>query len=138
MNDQEAVLFCNDAFYQAFLNKDFPAMGEVWAARAPLLCIHPGGHPLIQREDVLESWRQILEHESSQAIAHASHEVIRYDGVVLVTCYEWDERRPANRLLATNGFVKENGRYRMVMHQAGPTSGPAPVQQDKPTLHAVH
>ncbi|MEH6639872.1 MAG: nuclear transport factor 2 family protein [Porticoccaceae bacterium] len=138
MNDQEEVLFCNDAFYQAFLNKDFPAMEQVWAARAPLLCIHPGGHPLIQREDVLASWRQIFEHESAQAIAHANHEVIIYPGITLVTCYEWDERRSANRLLATNGFVKEDDRYRIVMHQAGLTSGPAPEQQNKPTLHAVH
>ena len=141
MSNDEALLFCNDAFYQAFLDKDYPAMEKVWAAHAPLLCIHPGSSPLHLRSEVMESWRQILQHESAQPIVYSVNTLVHYEGISLITCYEWDERQPANRLLATNGFVKEDGEYRMVMHQAGPTAGPVSQsrpQTDKPQQHAVH
>lgn len=145
INDDEAVKFCNDAFYQAFLDKDFPAMEQIWAVHAPLLCIHPGGPALTRREEVMGSWRYILNHQSAQAIGHSNNEVIRYGDFVLLTCYEWDERQPENRLLATNGFVKEDGRYRMVTHQSGPVSElvsesrsePTPAR-DTPGSQAVH
>lgn len=135
-NDDDEVRFCNDAFYRAFLDKDFAAMEQVWAARAPLLCIHPGGPTLTQREEVMGSWRYILGHQSTQAIMHSCDEVLRYGDFVLLTCYEWDERQPENRLLATNGFVKEDGHYRMVTHQSGPVSPlMSETQAQKQSLH---
>lgn len=115
-------------------------MAQVWATRAPLLCIHPGGPALIQRDEVLESWRYILAHPSAQTIMHSSEGVIHYGDFALVTCYEWDERQPENRLLAANGFIIEDDQYRMVTHHSGPLAVSADVapKPGKPTTEAVH
>lgn len=136
MNNRQEVLFCNDAFYQAFLSRDIVGMGQVWAEDMPLLCIHPGGLTLSGRERIIASWRSILNHKTCPRIIHKTEQVFNYNGMVLVTCYEWDEQQPQNILLATNGFVREQHRYRMVFHQAGPTPlGPLAVDHEPPPVH---
>lgn len=137
MKEDQEVLFCNDAFYQAFLSRDINSMSQVWAKHAPVLCIHPGGDALSERDEVLSSWRSILNHRTCPRILHQNVQLFRYDGVVLATCYEWDERQPDNVLLATNGFVREGGHYRMVLHQAGPSPA-APVETDDDPSQAMH
>ena len=52
--DHEAVLFANEAFYQAFAARDLAAMEEVWAHHCPVACIHPGWPPLHGRQAVNE------------------------------------------------------------------------------------
>ncbi len=137
MNSNQEVLFCNDAFYQAFLNRDITVMEQVWADELPLLCIHPGGLTLSGRDRIIASWRGILGHNACPRISHKTDQVFKYKGMVLVTCYEWDERQPENILLATNGFVKEQNRYRMVFHQAGPTPL-SPLDLDPDPAQPVH
>ena len=56
-----AVLAANAAFYSAFATRDMTAMSELWAAEAPVACTHPGWPVLLGRDDVLASWRGILE-----------------------------------------------------------------------------
>ncbi len=137
MNDSEEALFCNDAFYQAFLSRDISAMNNTWAKNAALLCIHPGGQALTGREDVITSWQNIIAHNTCPRIMHKVDQITLYEGMVLITCYEWDERQPDHFLLATNGFVREEGRYRMVFHQAGPTPI-GPVETDTEVEKPVH
>ena len=60
MSDEQAVLDANEAFYTAFRDRDMAAMEEIWAAEAPVCCIHPGWAPLIGRTPVIESWAAIL------------------------------------------------------------------------------
>jgi hypothetical protein len=135
-NDQE-VLFCNDAFYQAFMDRDEKTMANVWSESAQLLCIHPGGAALRGREHVMASWQDILRHDNCPRIIHRLDQLIRYDALALVTCYEWDERQPSNFLLATNGFVWEENGYRMVFHQAGPTPI-GPLDNDEEPTPPIH
>lgn len=137
MNKHEEALFCNEAFYQAFLGRDIPAMNQVWAKDTPILCIHPGGQALCGRDQVITSWQQILAHVTCPRIIHKVDKVVSYDALVLVTCYEWDERRPDNLLLATNGFSREGERYKMVFHQAGPTPI-GPLERDIETTQPMH
>ena len=47
MSDEEAVLAANEAFYRAFAARDFAAMDALWAAEAPVACIHPGWDALV-------------------------------------------------------------------------------------------
>ena len=128
-NSQEAQ-FCNDAFYQAFLERNINAMNNVWAKNTPLLCLHPGGHALTGRQDVITSWQNILSHHTCPRIIHKVDKVVSYENMVLVTCYEWDERQPDNLLLATNGFSREDGEFKLVFHQAGPTNI-GPIERDE-------
>lgn len=137
MKDSEEARFCNDAFYQAFLDRNINAMNNVWAKNTPLLCIHPGGHTLTGRRDVITSWQNILAHHNCPRIIHKVDKVVSYANLVMVACYEWDERQPDNLLLATNGFSREDGLYRMVFHQAGPTTI-GPVERYEKPDKAVH
>src|SRR5260370_8956526 len=54
------VLEANAIFYKAFSDGDYAAMAALWAARAPVACLHPAARALIGRSPVLESWKQIL------------------------------------------------------------------------------
>jgi ketosteroid isomerase-like protein len=111
------VLEANEAFYRAFAERDADAMDGVWAVRHPVACIHPGWDVLDGREEVVASWRRILESGGAPEIS-ASHAEARVLGdVAFVTCHEVIED---GVLAATNVFVREDGAWRMVHHQATP------------------
>ena len=61
MDDEQAVLRANGAFYTAFASADFATMTEVWAHDDGIACIHPGWDVFTGYHDVMESWRTILE-----------------------------------------------------------------------------
>ncbi len=121
MRDKQAALFANQAFYQAFSNGDADAMDALWAKGVPVACIHPGWAPLAGRADIMESWRAILSNENRPAIQCHGGQAFLYDGVAFVICYEEVNE---DFLVATNVFVRENGMWKMVHHQAGPTAPP--------------
>jgi ketosteroid isomerase-like protein len=119
-----AVLEANATFYRAFTQRDYTAMTELWAQRAPVACLHPGAPALIGRTPVLESWRQILG-GTSRFELRCERPVVHFFGeAAIITCYEAGGGEPAH-LAATNVFVLEDGRWRMVHHHAGPLSSPA-------------
>jgi hypothetical protein len=122
---QAEVLDANATFYRAFSDGDYAAMSELWAQRAPVTCIHPAARTLIGRSAVLETWRQILGGPSRLEL-RCDQPVVRVNGeTAIVICYEGADEEPAH-LAATNVFVLEDGRWRMVHHQAGPISRPVP------------
>ncbi len=127
MTLHDAVLFANEAFYLAFRTRDVAAMEDVWASRVPVTCIHPGWPPLYGRAEVLESWRGILGAQGSpEIICHAPRAHV-YGDVATVICYE---RVPDSYLIATNVFTREGGLWKLVHHQAGPTSGAPEASQE--------
>lgn len=110
------ILFANEAFYAAFASGDPVAMNDVWARKATLACLHPGADPLFDRDDIMESWGQILT-GSPPPVTCRQPRIVSRAGVALVVCYE---AIGEGGLVATNGFVLEEGRWRMVLHQGGP------------------
>ncbi len=130
MSDRDAVLFANEAFYLAFNGRDYRAMDALWAADAPVSCIHPGGGPIFDREAVMASWKSILAHGSdSQIRSHAPRIRLHGDHAVVV-CFE---EIAGNMLIATNVFLREDGAWKMVHHQAGPTAETPPRAARSPT-----
>jgi ketosteroid isomerase-like protein len=115
--ERPAVLFANEAFYRAFADRDFAAMSDLWAHDLPAVCIHPGWPALTGRTSVLASWERILGGQPPAIVCHLP-EVHFVDRTALVVCYE---AMKDDWLVATNGFAREGGRWRMVFHQAGPT-----------------
>jgi ketosteroid isomerase-like protein len=110
------VLAANHAFYETFVRADAGTMDALWARRAPVACIHPGWGALVGREQVMESWRAILDNGAppircSDATAHVLGET------AYVICRETIEDA---ELVATNVFVLEDGEWRLAHHQAGP------------------
>lgn len=117
------ILFANEAFYSAFAGADFDAMDALWAREAGLACLHPGAAPLFERTAIMKSWSQILSGGPTEIVCREPRVVCR-TGLALIVCYEVIGN---GALLATNGFVHEDGQWRMVFHQAGPSpSTPRP------------
>ncbi len=117
------IISANEAFYEAFRGEDIAAMEALWAARAPCACVHPGWPPLIGRDDVLASWRAILR-SGAPDIRCAAARILMLGDVAQVVC---EERVGDHRLIATNVFVREDGRWAMVHHHASPLADlPAP------------
>ena len=111
------VATANEAFYAAFAGRDVGAMDVVWARAHPVTCIHPGWNVLSGREAVMESWEAILSNPEQPRIVAGGAQVQILGEVAIVTCREWVAGNP---LAATNVFVREADRWRIVHHQAGP------------------
>src|SRR5713101_328738 len=110
MTDEDEVLAANAAFYSAFAASDAKAMDAVWARRA-----------LVGRDRVMESWRRILRDGGASPITCGGAVAHLLGEAAFVTCLE---RLPGATLIATNFFVREDGRFRMVHHHAGPAARP--------------
>lgn len=121
MSDHAAVLFANDAFYVAFAAADMTAMEAAWAGSDSITCIHPGWHALYGRDAVMDSWRSILGAASAPKIRVQGARAQVMGDVAYVVCHEILGR---GQLIATNVFVREAGRWRMVHHQAGQAPPP--------------
>ncbi|MGC3997090.1 MAG: nuclear transport factor 2 family protein [Anaeromyxobacter sp.] len=118
MNSAELeVLEANAAFYRAFAQGNALAMSRLWSEQLPVACIHPGWDVLDGREEVLESWRQILEPGNSPEVACSLAEARVLGDVAYVTCRESIDDA---RLAVTNVFAREGGGWRLVLHQATP------------------
>jgi hypothetical protein len=116
MPETESVLAANEAFYSALLTCDFELMEELWATDAPVNCIHPGWHNLVGREAVMESWRAILINNAPPNMTVHEPGVTIYDDLAVVIC---SEVFPEMTLVATNIFIREDGDWKMILHQAG-------------------
>ena len=115
------VLAANRAFYAAFHRRDARAMAALWAVRAPVACIHPGWPPLTDREMVLKSWADILRNPASPKIQPRGEQaLILGPSTAMVVLVEVIDDQA---LAATNVFVREDGDWRLVHHQASPLAG---------------
>lgn len=134
MSDRDAVLFANDAFYLCFASGDADGMDRLWAEDAPVTCIHPGWEALSGRAAVVDSWRSIIT-AGAPAIRCRGAEVQLYGEAATVLCFEEME---GGFLIATNIFVREDGSWKMVHHQAGPTRGKPTDQAPENTPNAIN
>jgi ketosteroid isomerase-like protein len=129
-----AVLSANALFYRALTEGDYAAMSDLWAEQAQVSCLHPGARTLVGRGAVLESWKQILD-GTARFELRCRQPIVRVAGdAAIVTCYEGSDDQPAH-LAATNVFVMEDGRWRMVHHHAGPLSSPGPRSPARASLN---
>ncbi|MDX2101156.1 MAG: DUF4440 domain-containing protein [Alphaproteobacteria bacterium] len=111
-----AIAAANEAFYTAFRAGDLETITALWAERAPVVCIHPGWDALIDRADIIESWRAILANGGTD-IRCVRPRILTTGDHALVVC---EEHLPQGVLVATNGFVREGGVWRLSFHQASP------------------
>lgn len=119
MSDEPAVLAANAAFYEAFGTGDMAAMDALWARAAPLACIHPGWTALTRRSRIMESWAAILDGAPRGRVSCLDPVAHLVGEAAFVTC---GEAVGDNLLAATNVFVREDGRWRMVHHHASPVA----------------
>jgi ketosteroid isomerase-like protein len=125
-----AVLAANARFYRAFNERDAAAMSELWAARSPVGCLHPGEALLVGRQPVLRRWQEILVSRPAFTLRCDRPTVQVFGATAIVYCYEAGNDEPSH-LAVTNVFVRESGGWRMVHHHAGPLAVPLPAPAAK-------
>jgi ketosteroid isomerase-like protein len=114
---QAAVLAANEAFYRAFAGKDFAAMEALWARDTPVACIHPLGELLTVREDIMDTWRGILNNPDQPRVVGASEQVTLVGDLAFVVGREFVA---GSAIVVTNIYVRESGEWRMAHHHSSP------------------
>lgn len=122
-SDEPLVLAANQAFYDAFAEGDLDALDALWAKGVPVACIHPGWDALYGRKEVMASWRSILSGDHAPEVTCLEPTAHLLGDTALVIC---GESIDDHYLIATNVFVREDGRWKLCHHQAGPVSGQRP------------
>jgi ketosteroid isomerase-like protein len=118
---ESEVLASNEAFYDAFNTRDIDAMDKLWAAHAPVVCLHPGSTVLHGRTQVIRSWHAILSSDGAPRVSVEGTRVVMLGETAMVLCYErvTDPTTGAGAILAaTNVFVRESGEWRLVHHHS--------------------
>lgn len=109
--------YANEAFYLAFEGRDMDAMAHLWSEAHEITCLHPGWPLLAGRTAVLDSWQAILTNPQQGPVSVYGARAFAWGGETMaVCCYE---RAGDTVMVATNVFVHEDERLRMVAHQAG-------------------
>lgn len=136
MSVEDDLRAVNESFYRAFRDRDLTAMERLWAQEVPVACMHPGMSVLSGRSAVMRSWRGILEHPNAPVLSCSHVEVFVLGTSAFITCLEGRAGHPP-RLIATNVFTMEEGRWRIVHHHAAPlVAAPASMaetEDDEPS-----
>ncbi len=131
MNEDDAVLAVNAAYYRAFAAADMNALERLWAHDGAT-CVHPGWRPLVGRDDVIRSYRDILDGVPGVPIACSAPQVVITGDFARVVCLE---RVGPVLLAATNCFVRAAQGWLMTHHQASQVAGAEssqPTRREKP------
>jgi ketosteroid isomerase-like protein len=115
MSDEAAIILANEAFYRAFAERDFTAMDDVWAREHDVACLHPGWDALRGREEVMTSWRAILENAGAPRVTFVRPQTYVLGAAAFVLGYE---RIEGATLIATNVFVREGTQWKLAHHHA--------------------
>lgn len=132
-----------DAFYEAFARLDLTLMVALWLPGERAVCIHPGGQLLRGSDEVLDGWRSIFNGAQPPIVEYRRIDAFSSE---TLTVHLVEERiRPhqapaeaANRLIATNVFLRQEGRWYLAEHHGSlPLIRPPrrELEPEKPRLH---
>lgn len=109
------------AFYDAFARLDLSLMVAIWLPGERAVCIHPGGQLLRGADAVLDGWRQIFNGAAPPSVEHFV--IDTFNGGDLSVHLVEERIRPhhapaerANRLIATNVYLRQGGRWYLAEH----------------------
>lgn len=110
------------AFYSAFEMGDKDLM-EALLADDNVSCIHPSSIPLVGRDDVLESWDQILETMTESVIKIDVINRSNSNGIAVHLVTETfadshDIDTEFSQSLSTNVYIHQKNGWRLMMHHA--------------------
>jgi hypothetical protein len=123
-SEKSAVEAANRSFYKAFSDESMKEMDMVWSHSAYVRAIHPIAKDILTGwKAVSGSWEAVFKQYKDIKIT-ASNMVVQIEGnVAWVSDYEhfqaMDGKKPVTlEATATNMFVKKDGKWWMVFHQA--------------------
>jgi ketosteroid isomerase-like protein len=125
MSAERDVLDANQAFYQAFQNKDMTAMSAVWSQGTSSLCVHPGRQVLKGWEDIRAGWEKIFRVTKSleielQITATEVQENMAYVVLVEKVIQMSGSQKNKSFSVATNIFELMGGKWYLIHHHGSP------------------
>jgi ketosteroid isomerase-like protein len=130
----DAVLTANAAFYAALEACDLDAMSEVWEQSERAVVTHPGWPMLRGWASVRESWAAIFRNTNfirfvltdeqctvaeDSAWVTVEENILQATGATVENAAD-SENLSGSRAVATNIFVSDGTRWRLVVHHASP------------------
>ena len=109
------VMDINEKFYSVFSSGDFRNMQDLWSKSVEVSVIHPGMPAIHGYTEVMQSWKQILGSSGSMDIHCRNSRAYLYDNFAYVLC---NELVSGTRLVATNIYSRQSGKWLMVHHHA--------------------
>jgi SnoaL-like domain len=134
MSDEADILAANAAYYRAFADGDFAAMSRIWADDQ-VSCVHPGWPVLIGRDEILESYREILRNPNQERIEPRNESVMLADDEARVFCVEFVG---GAALATTNIFRRVDGIWRITHHQASPIAALVEEVAERPRSNRLN
>ena len=122
------VLAANEAFYAAVEAGDLDGLRALSCAHRELVCLHPGAEPIHGTSGVLRSWALIMANTDYIQFFLTDVTVTVGGDVAAVTCTEniltAGQAQTATfhggKAHALNVFAREDGGWRLWLHQASP------------------
>ncbi|NJK29430.1 MAG: nuclear transport factor 2 family protein [Acaryochloridaceae cyanobacterium CSU_3_4] len=125
MQDEQAILEVNTAFYRAFEKKDLEAMRKVWSHGIACICVHPGRGELKGWEAIESSWQKIFLNTAyleidTQIITVNNSENLAYVVLVESVLQVAQQRKQKAESMATNIFERMGQQWYLVHHHGSP------------------
>lgn len=123
--DKEAVIAANQAFYDAFSNRNLASMNGLWWQGATSLCVHPGSQVLMGWSEIQASWQGIFQNTNSLEIDIEIVKVevdrsLAYVVVREIVLQSSQGRKIKALSTATNIFQKMAQKWYLVHHHGSP------------------
>jgi len=136
MNDREAVLAANRAFYEAFESLDVGKMEPVWLQDQRIVCIHPGWRKLAGWGPIMASWERIFDGAFEMKFELGEIDVVIGGDLAVVIAEENLTQRgydgvSRSQVLTTNVFERVGNQWLMILHHGSPVIQP---EDDEPPL----
>jgi ketosteroid isomerase-like protein len=124
-SDKETVLAANQAFYDAFSNKELASMNLLWWQGSTSLCVHPGGRVLRGWETIRASWESIFRNTDSieidlEIIKVEIDQAVAYVVVREIVLQSSRGQKLKAQSMATNIFQKMAQKWYLVHHHGSP------------------
>lgn len=124
-SDREAVLAANQAFYDAFSNRDIGKMNLLWWQGSTSLCIHPGSQTLMGWDTIQASWSSIFRNTDwleidLEVLKVEIDQSLAYVVVQEMVLQSSRGRKMKAQSIATNLFQKMAQKWYLVHHHGSP------------------
>ncbi len=125
-----------EAFYQAFQNRNIELMKDVWDKTDEVICIHPSANRIYSYELIVASWEQIFSSQEGVSIV-ISEPVYKINPDTAIH-YVKEELYVGDNsvacMLATNIYQQTDNGWKMIAHHASSTYSESEVKIN-PSLH---
>ncbi len=125
LSDKEAVLETNQAFYQAFSQRNLQKMSQVWWQGSTSLCVHPGGKVFIGWDEIRPTWESIFRNTDFleidlEIIKIEIDQAVAYVVVGETVLQSSQGKKFKGQSIGTNIFHKMAQKWYLVSHHGSP------------------